>query len=56
MVIPSLLSQAARSRETEAISNLAAINRVQIAHRFEYGTFGLNRAYQYFRCCPLSRQ
>ncbi|WP_269719987.1 type IV pilin-like G/H family protein [Crocosphaera chwakensis] len=41
IAIPSLVGQVARSRETEAITTLGAINRAQIAYRYEYGTFAL---------------
>ena len=41
LTIPSLLVQVARSRETEAVTTLASINRKQLAYRYEYGTFAL---------------
>ncbi|MGK7941287.1 MAG: type IV pilin-like G/H family protein [Crocosphaera sp.] len=39
--IPSLLGKVAYSRETEAVMTLGSINRIQIAHRYEYGEFAL---------------
>lgn len=41
IAIPSLVGQVARSRETEAMTTLGAINRAQLAYRYEYGTFAL---------------
>ncbi len=41
MSIPSLLAQVARARETEAITTIGAVNRAQVAYRYEYGTFAL---------------
>ena len=41
LTIPKLLTRVARSRETEAVKTLGAINRTQLAHRYEYGEFAL---------------
>ncbi|MEL4898069.1 type IV pilin protein [Crocosphaera sp. Alani8] len=41
LAIPSFLSQVGRSRETEAVTSLGTINRIQVAHRYEYGEFAL---------------
>ena len=41
LTIPSVLTQVARSRETEAVTTLGSINRTQLAHRYEYGEFAL---------------
>lgn len=40
VALPNMLEQVRKGRETEARSNLGAINRAQQAHRFEMGTFG----------------
>ena len=39
IAMPNMLEQVRKGRETEARSNLGAINRAQQAHRFETGTF-----------------
>ena len=39
VALPNMLEQVRKGRETEARSNLGAINRAQQAHRFEMGTF-----------------
>ncbi|ACB51590.1 probable general secretion pathway protein G [Crocosphaera subtropica ATCC 51142] len=41
IAIPSLVGQVARSRETEAMTTIGALNRAQVAYRYEYGTFAL---------------
>ncbi|MDJ0509500.1 MAG: type IV pilin-like G/H family protein [Crocosphaera sp.] len=41
LAIPSLLGRVAYSRETEAVMTLGSINRIQIAHRYEYGKFAV---------------
>jgi prepilin-type N-terminal cleavage/methylation domain-containing protein len=41
LALPMLLGQVAKGRQTEAKSNLGAINRAQQAYRFEKSTFGL---------------
>ncbi|MBE9047264.1 type IV pilin-like G/H family protein [Pleurocapsales cyanobacterium LEGE 10410] len=40
IAFPNMLEQVRKGRETEARSNLGAINRAQQAHRLEMGTFG----------------